>query len=283
MGTSKERPCAARPGDEQPHGRELGGILLTVAYEGTRFAGFAPQPGQRTVAGTLLAALRGLDPQISRLRGASRTDTGVHARGQRVAFDTASGIPPRGWVRGLAPRLPPDLAIRAAAIVPAGFVPRFEAVRKTYRYLLLCERARDPFWVGRAWRLDGLDAARALPLLGRELGAARGTHDFAAFRSDQDRRTGTARTIHEVVVSRAGLGPAMLGLSIVGDGFLHHMVRILVGTAVDVARGRLEPGAMGRALESGNRRHAGITAPPDGLYLERVELRSAGTDGWPGA
>jgi tRNA pseudouridine38-40 synthase len=262
--------------------REPHGVLLTVAYEGTHFAGFAPQPGQRTVAGLLRDAIATLDPTVSRLRGASRTDAGVHARAQRVAFDTSSGIPPRGWVRGLAPRLPEDLAVRAAAMVPVGFNPRFEAIGKAYRYLLLCARVRDPFWAGRAWRIDELDPELALEPLTRELEAVRGAHCFRAFRSAQDRRTATERTIHHVAVSRPGSAAGMLALDVVGDGFLHHMVRILVGTSVDVARGRLAPGTTRRALESGDRRDAGITAPAAGLYLERVELRVAGTDAWPG-
>jgi tRNA pseudouridine38-40 synthase len=271
----------AQPESGSPDGptRERRGILLTVAYEGTRFAGFAPQPGQRTVAGTLLGAVAGLDPRVARLRGASRTDAGVHARAQRVAFDTASGIPPRGWVRGLAPRLPPDLAVRAAALVPVGYQPRFDAIRKAYRYLVLCDRVDDPFWAGRAWRIPGLAAEPALDALELELAAARGTHCFAAFRSAQDRRSHTERTIDQVAVSP--LRAHLLALDVVGDGFLHHMVRILVGTAVDVARGQRDPGATRRALESGNRRDAGITAPPDGLYLERVELRAEGLDAWP--
>jgi tRNA pseudouridine38-40 synthase len=276
-----EQPDRGACADVPLRGREPLGVLLTVAYEGTRFAGFAPQPGQRTVSGVLRDAIATLDPAVSRLRGASRTDAGVHARAQRVAFDTTSGIPPRGWVRGLAQGLPDDLAVRAAAIVPPGFDPRFEATRKAYRYLVLCAPVPDPFWANRAWRIRGLDPELALEPLGRELEAARGQHCFRAFRSAQDRRTATERTIHRVAVSRVESTMGMLALDVVGDGFLHHMVRILVGTSVDVARGRLAPGATARALGSGDRRDAGITAPAEGLYLHQIELRSAGTDAWP--
>src|SRR5689334_9947818 len=106
----------------------LGGVLLSVAYDGGPFAGFAPQPSQRTIAGELLGALRALDPSVREVRGVSRTDAGVHARDQRVAFDTLTSIPPRGWVLGATRHLPREIAIRRAAYVPAGFTPRFQSV-----------------------------------------------------------------------------------------------------------------------------------------------------------
>ena len=112
-------------------------MLLTVAYDGRPFAGFVQQPGQRTVAGELLGALQALDPKVREIRGASRTDAGVHAHGQRVAFDAEAGIPMRGWVLGTARHLPPEIAVRRAAKVPEGFVPRFQNQGKRYRYLLL--------------------------------------------------------------------------------------------------------------------------------------------------
>src|SRR5512140_1763232 len=114
----------------------MGGVLLTVAYDGRPFAGFAPQPAQRTVAGELLGALRTVDPAIREIRGASRTDAGVHARGQRVAFDSAATIPPRGWALAVTRHLPAEIAVRRAALVPEGFSPRFNNRGKRYRYLI---------------------------------------------------------------------------------------------------------------------------------------------------
>jgi len=258
-------------------------ILLTVAYDGAGFAGFVVQPGQRTVAGELLRAIHALDPRVTKLRASSRTDAGVHARGQRVAFDVdrSSTIPPRGWVRGLIPHLPDSIAVKAAARVPPGFEPRFEAVCKTYRYLLLRAPTPDPFWAGRVWRVPGLSSDAALGLLSDEVSACIGQHHFGAFRSAEDKRDNVLRTIFAASVVSLPDSPALLGLEIRGDGFLHNMVRILVGTAVDVARGQRRPGAIARAIASGDRRDAGITAPPHGLYLERVQLRSEGTDLWP--
>src|SRR3954470_2562261 len=124
------------------------GVLLTVAYQGGAFAGFAPQPEQRTIAGELLGALRAVDPTIRELRAASRTDAGVHARGQRVAFDTATTIPARGWVLATSRHLPREIAVRRAAFVAEGFSPRFSNQGKRYRYLILRDPARDPFLDG---------------------------------------------------------------------------------------------------------------------------------------
>jgi tRNA pseudouridine38-40 synthase len=259
-------------------------VLLTVAYDGRSFSGFAPQPEARTVAGELLLAVRALDGGVTRLRGASRTDAGVHARGQRVAFDASASLPTRAWVLGLAPHLPEAIAVQSAERVGAGFDPRAEAVSKRYRYLLLCAAARDPFLAGRAWHLPELalrDPRPCLELLAGELAAARGRHDFSAFAAAADARRHRERTLLETAV--VPLADArVLALDVRGDGFLHHMVRILVGTAVDVARGRLAAGAVARALASRARADAGVTAPPDGLYLEEVELRSGGVERWPG-
>ncbi|MBI4950584.1 MAG: tRNA pseudouridine synthase A [Myxococcales bacterium] len=283
-------------GDVEPGARSVAsGVLLTVAYDGGGYAGYAPQPGQATIAGALLAAVQSVDPAVTEVRGASRTDAGVHARGQRVAFDTRRDLGPRAWVLALARALPATIAVRAASLVPAGLHPRFAARRKHYRYLLLASPVRDPHWEGRAWRLAGLASGRALGLMQRELAAAVGTHAFGAFRSSADTRAAVERTIDLALVRpvadghgggalRAGQGDrhaALVAIDIVGTAFLHRMVRILVGTAVDVARDRLARGAIARALASGDRRDAGVTAPAHGLYLESVELALAAGDSWP--
>lgn len=256
------------------------GILLTVAYDGRPFSGFVPQPGQRTVAGELLTALRDVDPSIREIRGASRTDSGVHAYGQRVAFDPEKDIPPRGWVLATARRLPPEIAIRRASIVSRGFTPRFESRRKWYRYVVLRDKLRDPFFEGRAWRVEGLDDA-AMQRAVSEASLALGTHDFAAFRSSADQRMNTMRTIERFTVEVDGTDPRIVRIDVEGNAFMHNMVRILVGTLMDVARERLEPGAITRALESQRREHLGITAPPEGLYLVSMTLSDEGSSPWP--
>ncbi len=257
------------------------GVLLTVAYDGGPFAGFAPQPGQRTVAGELLGAVRAVDPAVREIRGASRTDAGVHARGQRVAFDTEASVPPRGWVLAVTRHLPREIAVRRAAFVAPGFTPRFQSRGKHYRYLVLRDPVRDPFLDGRVWRSPSFADADAIARARREAQLALGTHDFAAFRSSADERTNTVRTVRAIDVTVDPADPRLLRVDVEGDAFLHNMVRILVGTLADVARGRLPEGAVTRALASHDRGDAGITAPGEGLYLERVLLDDEGTDAWP--
>jgi tRNA pseudouridine38-40 synthase len=272
-------PTAEGDGAREPGARR--GVLLTVAYDGTRFAGFVVQPSQRTIAGELLGALRAVDPSVRDIRGASRTDSGVHARGQRVAFDTTLNVPPRGWVLAVTRHLPSEISIRRAAVVEVGFTPRFQSHGKRYRYLVLRDHARDPFLEGRAWRSPAFDAPDAIAIAAEEARLALGTHDFAAFRSSHDIRRQTVRTIRSFEVTEDPSDPRLIRIDVEGDAFLHNMVRILVGTLADVARGRVPRGAMARALASGKRSDAGITAPPDGLYLEQVLLDREGEDAWP--
>jgi tRNA pseudouridine38-40 synthase len=268
------------PGDPPAEG--AGGVLFTVAYDGRPFSGFAPQPDRRTIAGELLGALRAVDPHIREIRGSSRTDAGVHALGQRVAFDPSRDIHPRGWALATNRHLPPEIAVRRAARVPLGFSPRFASLGKRYRYLLLRELVRDPFLDGRAWRAAGLETAEALARARDEAKLALGTHDFAAFRSSADPRENTVRTLRAVTVTADDEGDdRLVRIEVEGDAFMHNMVRILVGTIVDVARGRLSPGAITRALASRKRSDAGISAPPDGLYLVHVALPDEGTEPFP--
>jgi tRNA pseudouridine38-40 synthase len=255
-----------------------GSVLLDVAYDGRSFAGFAPQPGQLTVAGSLRKAIMTVDPMAGPLRAASRTDSGVHARGQRVAFDVTRDIDCRGWLLGIQCRLPRTIGLRAATRMPLGYNPRFDTVLKRYRYVLLCDSVHDPLLVGRAWRIGNLHTAQRLERLRREWASFTGTHDFSAFASSADIRKNTERSMVALDVHQTG---GQLALDVTGDGFLHHMVRIMVGTAVDVGRGRVPAGAVQRAFASGRREDAGVTAPPDGLCLEEVFLKTSTGPRWP--
>lgn len=244
------------------------GVLLEVAYDGTGFHGWAAQSGARTVQETLRGAVLAMDPRASEVRGASRTDAGVHAEGQAVAFDSTRDIAARGWVGGLNQHLPADVAVRAARLVAPGYTPRYAARAKRYRYRVLLDSVRDPQWRMRAWRLEpNLD----LVAMAREADAAVGTHDFAAFRAAGDLRASTVRTLMRVDIERE-LDPRVVSVVVEGNAFLYKMVRVLVGTLVDVARGRLQPGAVRRAIEARSRREAGTTAPAHGLVLESVDL-----------
>lgn len=265
-------------GESSARSTTLHGVLLTVRYDGRPFSGFARQPNARTVAGELDGAVRAVDARASLVRGASRTDAGVHALGQRVAFDTARELAARNWVLALNAQLPEEIAVARAALVEPGYEPRFRAQHKRYRYVLLEGPVRDPFLEGRAWRVgESLDQGRMLlaaaPLVGE--------HDFAAFRAASDERTDTVRTLLRIHVGSRPSDARVLEITVEGTGFLHRMVRIIVGSLVDVGRGRLDPSALDSALTTGDRNSLGITAPPDGLYLDEVVLDGDGREAWP--
>jgi tRNA pseudouridine38-40 synthase len=256
------------------------GVLLTVAYDGTLFSGWAAQDGQRTVHDAVAGAVRALDPKASEPRGTSRTDAGVHADGQLAAFDASLAIPPRGWVLAINQHLPDDVCVRSARSVVAGYNPRFESRGKRYRYRILLDRVRDPRWTNRAWRIGWpIDVER----LARAARHFEGTHDFAAFRSSHDPRKDTVRTMTRVAVEPSDGDPRIVSVVIEGTAFLYNMVRIMVGTLLDVARGKLEEEAVVRALDGKERRLAGTTAPAHGLTLEQVDvaLPEGAGEPWP--
>lgn len=254
------------------------GMLLTVRYDGRQFSGFARQPNARTVAGELDGAVRSVDARASLVRGSSRTDAGVHALAQRVAFDTTRELAARNWVLALNAQLPEEIAVARAALVEPGFEPRFRAKHKRYRYVLFEGPVRDPFHEGRAWRVgEPLDHARmmqaAAPLVGE--------HDFAAFRAAGDERKDTVRKLLRIQVASRSDDARLCEITVEGTGFLHRMVRIIVGSLVDVGRGRLDSSAIESALTNLKRTSLGITAPPDGLYLDEVVLDDEGREPWP--
>ena len=272
-----QTPTEAQPTmahDERP----LIGVLVQVAYDGTNFSGWASQKDARTVEDTLRGAILELDPRARGPRGTSRTDAGVHAEGQLAAFDANVAMPPRGWVLTLNQHLPDDVAVRSAQLVPTGFHPRFASKTKRYRYDLLLDKVRDPLLSKRSWRIGyDMDMDR----IEREAKAIVGTHDFAAFRSAGDERAVTVRTIRSVELTRTDA--RRVSITIEGTAFLYNMVRILVGTLVDVGRGHLPEGSIARALAGKDRALAGQTAPPHGLTLASIELDIPGGSGerWP--
>ncbi len=264
-----EAPHVDPLAEPEPAGerRPARGVLLEVAYRGTPFSGFAWQKDVRTVEGELRKALAEIDPGASSLRFASRTDAGVHAEGQLVAFDAALPIPARGWLLTMNRGLPQEIAVRRARLITPGFNPRFASRWKRYRYRILLDKVRDPALADRSWRV-GWDVR--LEALRAECPTVLGTHDFAAFRGAGDARENTVRTLTRVELQSTA-DARVVELVVEGNAFLYNMVRILVGSLVDVARGQLEPSALARALASKDRRDLGQTAPAHGLCLEHVE------------
>lgn len=254
------------------------GVLLKIAYDGRNYSGLAIQSNATTVAGQIARALALMDPEASPLRVCSRTDAGVHAKQQYVCFDTDKEISMRGWLLGLTGELDDDIAILSAARVSAGFQPSNHATCKTYCYRILQGTIRDPFHAGRSWRvferLNHTEMAR---------GAERllGTHDFQAFRGRGDVRENTVRSITGVAVAPSGHHERLLEIRVTGNAFLYHMVRIIAGTLVDIGRAKLDPDAITRAIETGDRLELGVTAPAAGLFLEQIVLDECGEDEWP--
>lgn len=241
---------------------------MTVQYDGTDFAGFQIQVGRRTVQETLEVAISRVTGVATRVVGAGRTDAGVHATGQVVSFRTTSLLDTTALQRAMNAVLPEDVAIVAAADAPPGFSARFSALSREYRYTIWNSPERPV--VGRQyvyhWRAH-LDAAA----MDRAARVLVGRHDFAAFAgstASAERAVNTTRTLFRLHCWRDG---QRVVVQAVGDAFLPHMVRNLVGTLVPVGMHRMTADDVRAILASRDRRRAGVTVPARGLCLTRVE------------
>jgi len=236
---------------------------LTVAYDGTGFHGWQRQPGVRTVQGELEVALAGVVGSVAvAVSGAGRTDAGVHARGQVASFTHDTRLPARALPPLLNRALPRDLRITDAAEAPEGFHARHSARARRYRYRLLA--APDLLAERYAWAPGRLPALEALAASAAPL---EGTHDCSAFRAVG---SSPAEPVCRLYEARWSACEGGVGFDIVADHFLYHMVRNVVGTSL-AAAGRPDPaGHMREVLASRERSRGGITAPPEGLSLERV-------------
>jgi tRNA pseudouridine38-40 synthase len=246
-------------------------IRLLVEYDGTGLCGWQRQANGPTVQGHLEAALGRLLAHDVAVLGASRTDAGVHARGQVASFRTERAIPLYGIRRGLNSLLPPAIAIADASEADPDFHPRFSATAKHYRYLLWTRADRSPSWRDRAWhRPEPLDLAA----MRAAATALIGEHDFAAFRAAGCTAKRTVRRIDQVEVTELpGELPGaswVVAVDVRGNAFLRNMVRILVGTLVEVGQGRRPFAQVAEILASRDRTKAGITAPARGLELVSV-------------
>lgn len=240
-------------------------IRLVVEYDGTELHGWQRQTGHATVQQHLEEALAKILTHDVQVTGASRTDAGVHARGQVAAFKTERPIPVHGVRRGLNSNLPDAIAIRDAVEVPEDFHPRFSATGKHYRYTILTRPDRSPRWRNRAWHHSEPLDAYAMQAASRHL---LGEHDFSSFRAAGCTAKTATRRIDSVTVTRAGT--ELLEVDIRGNAFLRQMVRIIVGTLVEVGEGKRPAAQVGEILAARDRTIAGITAPAHGLELMEV-------------
>ena len=239
-------------------------IRLVVEYDGSELHGWQRQAGVPTVQQHLEDALAKLLQHETQVTGASRTDAGVHARGQVASFRTEKPIPLHGIRRGLNSLLPDSIAIRSATEVSEDFHPRFSATGKHYRYTILTAADRSPRWRTRAWHHP--EALEVHPMIAAA-GSLTGEHDFAAFRAAGCTAKTTLRRVDSITFTRTG---ELLEVDVRGNAFLRNMVRILVGTLAEVGTGRRPVAQVAEILASKDRTQAGKTAPAHGLELLAV-------------
>jgi tRNA pseudouridine38-40 synthase len=274
----------------------LRNLKLILSYDGSEFAGWQVQPGRATIQGTLASAIGRLTAENVLPQGSGRTDTGVHALAQVATFQTAALIPTENWVKALNDILPASIRMLEVTEVPADFHARKSARAKTYRYRMYRGAICPPFLARYVWHypfpLDEMAMAQVA-------GFVVGEHDFTSFAavdpervermaaaevSDHRKKGGTrgeaqaqetnVRTIFSSAWTREG---EELIYTVRGSGFLHHMVRNLVGTFLLVGKGSLTRDDFRRILEARNRSAAGATAPASGLYLVNVEYPAIST------
>ena len=238
--------------------------LLTVAYDGTAYCGWQAQKNGPSVQETLEAALSRLLGTFTRVTGASRTDAGVHAQGQRAHFDADTGIPAEKLPFALNTMLPPDVRVTRGLLVPDTLHARFSVEQKTYTY-----RIHNAPHASALYR--NLTAHVPLTLDDRLMHECAqvltGEHDFAAFCAAGGSAKTTVRRISAIAVSRSG---ERVTLTVTGNAFLYNMVRIIAGTLIDIGHGRLAPDCMEKALRTLDRLDLGVTAPACGLELTEV-------------
>jgi len=242
---------------------------LTLAYDGTAYGGWQVQPNRNTIQAELERALETVTGESVRTIASGRTDAGVHALGQVVSFSTGTHLAPDVLCRALAAHLPRDIVPLEVYEAPPGFHAIRDALGKRYRYVIQDGPRRDVLARAFAWyfpqRLDvaAMQAAAALLV---------GKHDFSSFEAAGSERGTSVRTVSELTVERrAGDFLDRVVIEIQADGFLYNMVRNIVGSLVEIGRGRQPVALLDQVLAARDRKRAGMTAPPHGLFLVRVD------------
>jgi len=252
-------------------------ILLKLRYNGAAYCGFQAQADGRAIQNVLTEAFSGMFGFPCAVTGCSRTDSGVHALGFCATVAPRTEVPGDCWCpipagrlhRAANVHLPDDIAVIAAAQVPDDFHPRYSVIAKEYEYRIYDTPARDPFLTGRAYHSPRRISEVGLSLMNEAALHFIGRHDFTAYMSAGSKITDPVRQVFSASVNRRDDG--MIVYRVRADGFLYNMVRIMTGTLLECASGIRTPADAAASLVSGDRRMAGFTAPPEGLYLSSVE------------
>lgn len=241
-------------------------ILLTISYVGTAYCGWQVQKNGRSVQQTVQDAVEQVFGKRYPVTGCSRTDSGVHARGFRCTVDTdgqAPSIPADRIPIAMNTKLPDDVAVKSAEYVDGDFHARYSVKSKRYEYVICNSAIRDPFLAGRVWNVpQPLDET----VMDRAAKEFIGKHDFTSFRAAGSDVPDSVRTVYGASVTRDG---ERIIFSVQADGFLYNMVRIMIGTLVDISRGGISE-SISDIINARDRKKAGQTAPPDGLTLAEV-------------
>ncbi len=275
-------------GTDETRGRTF---RLTVAYDGTDFFGWQVQPGLATIQGTLATCIHQITGEAVLPQGSGRTDTGVHAQAQVVSLVLQGGIPTDRLQQALNRRLPSSIRVLSLSEAASGFHARSGVTNKTYEYRIFergssgaAERVCPPQLARYVWDYRWPSQVEAMQ---QAADALAGTHDFTSFAAinpDRSRRIAQSpatNNIRTVFSSEWRRRDGLLVYRITGSGFLHHMVRNIVGTCVDAGAGRLDPGTVPVILAAQDRRKAGATAPPQGLHLVEVVYEDDPPSGGP--
>lgn len=239
-------------------------MLITISYDGTAYHGWQSQPNAITVQSVIENALFELLKQKVTVVGTSRTDAGVHAKEFTFHIDCTDNIPKEAFLRGLNGLLPYDIAVTDAKEIAPDFHARYNAKGKTYCYNIYNSNKKDPFKLRFAWQIERpLDIDK----MNEFAKSIVGKHDFYAFSSSGRTVEDTVRTVSECYVTKNGDD---VKLYITADGFLYNMVRIIIGTAVAVSDGKINVCDIEKIMKNKDRAALGMTAPPQGLFLEKV-------------
>jgi len=243
---------------------ELRRIKLTIEYDGTHYAGWQIQPNANTIQAEIETALFRVTGEKIRIHGAGRTDAGVHALAQTAHFDTHSRVPETGFAPALNTHLPPDIRIKVSEGVADSFHARFSAKGKTYSYCIHNSNVAPAIF-----RHTTCSIKKPLDIAAMQDGARFfvGEHDFTAFCALGTTVEDKVRKIQSIQVTADA---PLITITVQGNGFLYNMVRIMVGTLVDVGRGKLKPSDIKAILQSKDRQNASATLPPQGLVLKEV-------------